>query len=110
MGRSTHFDLEVSVALQGTLDTFALADVLRLLSATKKSGKASHTPIGVTTTRRSHTAESPAPQKGTSSGRSRAQPTVRPPCTCRRGTERSASHRAARASRQARWCSRHYSF
>ncbi len=29
---------EVSVALQGTLDTFALPDVLRLLAATKKTG------------------------------------------------------------------------
>jgi hypothetical protein len=31
-------DLEVTVALQGTLDTFALPDVLRLLAATKKTG------------------------------------------------------------------------
>jgi hypothetical protein len=31
--------MEVSVALQGTLDTFALPDVLRLLAATKKSGR-----------------------------------------------------------------------
>lgn len=30
---------EVTVALQGTLDTFALADVLRLLAATKKTGR-----------------------------------------------------------------------
>jgi hypothetical protein len=30
---------EVSVALQGTLDTFALPDVLRLLASTKKSGR-----------------------------------------------------------------------
>jgi hypothetical protein len=39
MGTSTHFDTEVTVALQGTLDTFALPDVLRLLAATKKSGR-----------------------------------------------------------------------
>jgi hypothetical protein len=39
MGRTTHFDSEVIVALQGTLDTFALPDVLRLLAATKKSGR-----------------------------------------------------------------------
>lgn len=39
MGSTTHFDPEVSVALQGTLDTFALPDVLRLLAATKKSGR-----------------------------------------------------------------------
>jgi len=39
MGTTTHFDPEVSVALQGTLDTFALPDVLRLLAATKKSGR-----------------------------------------------------------------------
>jgi hypothetical protein len=39
MGSTTHFDTEVSVALQGTLDTFALPDVLRLLAATKKSGR-----------------------------------------------------------------------
>jgi hypothetical protein len=39
MGTTTHFDTEVSVALQGTLDTFALPDVLRLLAATKKSGR-----------------------------------------------------------------------
>lgn len=38
MGRTTHLDLEVTVALQGTLDTFALSDVLRLLAATKKTG------------------------------------------------------------------------
>ncbi|MGK2948385.1 MAG: DUF4388 domain-containing protein, partial [Acidimicrobiales bacterium] len=31
--------MEVSVALQGTLDTFALSDVLRLLAATKKTGR-----------------------------------------------------------------------
>jgi hypothetical protein len=30
---------EVAVALQGTLDTFALPDVLRLLAATKKTGR-----------------------------------------------------------------------
>src|SRR4051795_12598636 len=30
---------EVTVALQGTLDTFALPDVLRLLASTKKSGR-----------------------------------------------------------------------
>jgi hypothetical protein len=30
---------EVTVALQGTLDTFALPDVLRLLSSTKKTGR-----------------------------------------------------------------------
>lgn len=36
----THFaPPEVIVALQGTLDTFALPDVLRLLAATKKSGQ-----------------------------------------------------------------------
>jgi Domain of unknown function (DUF4388) len=39
MGRTTHSPLEVSVALQGTLDTFALPDVLRLLAATKKTGR-----------------------------------------------------------------------
>src|SRR5688500_17360500 len=39
MGSTTHFDPEVTVALQGTLDTFALPDVLRLLAATKKSGR-----------------------------------------------------------------------
>ena len=39
MGTTTHFHPEVSVALQGTLDTFALPDVLRLLAATKKSGR-----------------------------------------------------------------------
>ena len=40
MGTRTHFVTpEVSVALQGTLDTFALPDVLRLLAATKKSGR-----------------------------------------------------------------------
>ena len=39
MGTTTHFDTEVTVALQGTLDTFALPDVLRLLAATKKSGR-----------------------------------------------------------------------
>jgi hypothetical protein len=32
-------DTEVTVALQGTLDTFALPDVLRLLSSTKKVGR-----------------------------------------------------------------------
>src|SRR3954451_5749275 len=30
---------EVTVALQGTLDTFALPDVLRLLASTKKTGR-----------------------------------------------------------------------
>src|SRR5579885_1748737 len=30
---------EASVALQGTLDTFALPDVLRLLASTKKTGR-----------------------------------------------------------------------
>jgi hypothetical protein len=35
----THFSPEVTVALQGTLDTFALADVLRLLAATTKTGR-----------------------------------------------------------------------
>lgn len=39
MGTTTHFDPEDTVALQGTLDTFALPDVLRLLAATKKSGR-----------------------------------------------------------------------
>jgi hypothetical protein len=39
MGRTTHLDPEVTVALQGTLDTFALPDVLRLLAATKKTGQ-----------------------------------------------------------------------
>jgi hypothetical protein len=40
MGTRTHFvSPEVTVALQGTLDTFALPDVLRLLAATKKSGR-----------------------------------------------------------------------
>lgn len=39
MGTSTHLDPEVAVALQGTLDTFALPDVLRLLAATKKTGR-----------------------------------------------------------------------
>src|SRR5690349_18711377 len=38
LGISPHFP-EVTVALQGTLDTFALADVLRLLASTKKSGR-----------------------------------------------------------------------
>ena len=32
MGRTTHSPPEVAVALQGTLDTFALPDVLRLLA------------------------------------------------------------------------------
>jgi hypothetical protein len=39
MGRTTHSPPEVNVALQGTLDTFALPDVLRLLAATKKTGR-----------------------------------------------------------------------
>ena len=39
MGTTTHLDPEVTVALQGTLDTFALPDVLRLLAATKKTGR-----------------------------------------------------------------------
>src|SRR6187402_274597 len=39
MGRTTHSPSEVNVALQGTLDTFALPDVLRLLAATKKTGR-----------------------------------------------------------------------
>lgn len=39
MGTTTHSPPEVSVALQGTLDTFALPDVLRLLAATKKTGR-----------------------------------------------------------------------
>lgn len=39
MGTTTQVDPEVTVALQGTLDTFALPDVLRLLAATKKSGQ-----------------------------------------------------------------------
>ena len=39
MGTTTHSDSEVTVALQGTLDTFALPDVLRLLAATKKTGR-----------------------------------------------------------------------
>jgi len=37
-GRSRHHP-EVTVALQGTLDTFALPDVLRLLASTKKTGR-----------------------------------------------------------------------
>lgn len=39
MGTPTHLYSEVSVALQGTLDTFALPDVLRLLAATQKTGR-----------------------------------------------------------------------
>lgn len=39
MGTTTHSPSEVNVALQGTLDTFALPDVLRLLAATKKTGR-----------------------------------------------------------------------
>jgi len=39
MGRTAHSSPEVTVALQGTLDTFALPDVLRLLAATKKTGR-----------------------------------------------------------------------
>jgi Domain of unknown function (DUF4388) len=39
MGTTTHSPTEVNVALQGTLDTFALPDVLRLLAATKKTGR-----------------------------------------------------------------------
>jgi hypothetical protein len=39
-------NLETAVALQGTLDTFALPDVLRLLSSTRKSGR-----LAVTTER-----------------------------------------------------------
>lgn len=39
MVTASHPSSEVSVALQGTLDTFALPDVLRLLAATKKSGR-----------------------------------------------------------------------
>jgi hypothetical protein len=39
MGLGTPHFPEVTVALQGTLDTFALADVLRLLASTKKSGR-----------------------------------------------------------------------
>jgi hypothetical protein len=39
MGTTTHSPPEVIVALQGTLDTFALPDVLRLLAATKKTGR-----------------------------------------------------------------------
>jgi hypothetical protein len=39
MGTTTQFEPEVTVALQGTLDTFALPDVLRLLAATKKTGR-----------------------------------------------------------------------
>lgn len=39
MGTTTQIDPEVTVALQGTLDTFALPDVLRLLAATKKTGR-----------------------------------------------------------------------
>lgn len=39
MGTATHLPPEVNVALQGTLDTFALPDVLRLLAATKKTGR-----------------------------------------------------------------------
>ena len=39
MGTTTQIDPEVTVALQGTLDTFALPDVLRLLAATRKTGR-----------------------------------------------------------------------
>jgi hypothetical protein len=39
MGLGTPHFPEVTVALQGTLDTFALADVLRLLATTKKTGR-----------------------------------------------------------------------
>jgi hypothetical protein len=39
MGWGTPHVPEVTVALQGTLDTFALADVLRLLASTKKQGR-----------------------------------------------------------------------
>src|SRR5688500_3573057 len=39
MGTTAHSSPEVTVALQGTLDTFALPDVLRLLAATKKTGR-----------------------------------------------------------------------
>ena len=39
MGTTTHSPPEAIVALQGTLDTFALPDVLRLLAATKKTGR-----------------------------------------------------------------------
>ena len=38
MGTSTHLSPEDTVALQGTLDTFALPDVLRLLATTGKTG------------------------------------------------------------------------
>lgn len=38
MGTTTQIDPEVIVALQGTLDSFALPDVLRLLAATRKTG------------------------------------------------------------------------
>ena len=38
-GYNDPFATEVDVALQGTLDTFALPDVLRLLAATKKTGR-----------------------------------------------------------------------
>jgi hypothetical protein len=39
MGHRQHSHPEVTVALQGTLDTFALPDVLRLLAATRKTGR-----------------------------------------------------------------------
>lgn len=39
MGTTTHSPPEEAVALQGTLDTFALPDVLRLLATTKKTGR-----------------------------------------------------------------------
>jgi hypothetical protein len=39
MGTTTHSSPEDTVALQGTLDTFALPDVLRLLATTRKTGQ-----------------------------------------------------------------------
>jgi hypothetical protein len=42
-GGAVPFSPEVAVALQGTLDTFSLADVLRLLTSTGKSGRLSVT-------------------------------------------------------------------
>src|SRR3546814_8972094 len=39
MGYDDPKSMEVNLALQGTLDTFALPDVLRLLAATRKSGE-----------------------------------------------------------------------
>jgi hypothetical protein len=38
-GSASHLNTEVTVALQGTIETFALPDVLRLLASTKKTGR-----------------------------------------------------------------------